>query len=71
MPRHFEELTPQNFSFNSPLGWCPACEGLGVERGTNQALLITRPHASLLEGAVGPWPDVKTSPAFRAFLEAF
>ncbi|MCA8993312.1 MAG: hypothetical protein KDA88_15090 [Planctomycetaceae bacterium] len=71
MPRHFEELTPQNFSFNSPLGWCPACEGLGVERGTNQALLITRPHASLLEGAVGPWPDVKTSPAFRAFLESF
>ena len=30
----FEELTPNSFSFNSPLGWCPACEGLGTEQGT-------------------------------------
>ncbi len=27
--RSFERLTPHNFSFNSPLGWCPACRGLG------------------------------------------
>ena len=27
--RSFEPLSPHNFSFNSPLGWCPACEGLG------------------------------------------
>ncbi len=29
--RSFEPLTPHSFSFNSPLGWCPACEGLGTQ----------------------------------------
>ena len=38
--RSFEELTPNSFSFNSPLGWCPACEGLGMEQGTDLAALI-------------------------------
>ena len=71
MSRTFEELSPQNFSFNSPLGWCPACEGLGVERGTNQAVLISSPHASLMDGAVAAWPVPKCNPPFRAFLEAF
>ncbi len=71
MSRTFEELTPQNFSFNSPLGWCAACEGLGVERGTNQGVLIASPHASLLDGAVAAWPQPDQVPAFRAFLEAF
>ena len=33
--RSFEQLTPHNFSFNSPLGWCASCEGLGTQRGTN------------------------------------
>ena len=27
--RSFEPLTPHSFSFNSSLGWCPSCEGLG------------------------------------------
>ncbi|MCA9088877.1 MAG: excinuclease ABC subunit UvrA [Planctomycetaceae bacterium] len=71
MPRTFEELSPQNFSFNSPLGWCPACEGLGVERGTNQAVLIASPQSSLLDGAVAAWPLPRDNAAFRAFLEAF
>ncbi|MCA9079704.1 MAG: excinuclease ABC subunit A, partial [Planctomycetaceae bacterium] len=71
MSRTFEELSPQNFSFNSPLGWCPACEGLGTERGTNQAVLIASPEASLLAGAVSAWPDPRKNDAFRAFLEAF
>ncbi len=31
--RSFEPLNPHHFSFNSPLGWCPACEGLGVQQG--------------------------------------
>src|SRR5690606_31007897 len=29
-----QPLTPQSFSFNSPLGWCPDCEGLGTQTGT-------------------------------------
>src|SRR5262249_11742776 len=35
--RSFEPLNPHHFSFNSPLGWCPACEGLGVQMGANAA----------------------------------
>ena len=31
--RSFDELAPHHFSFNSPLGWCPVCQGLGVQQG--------------------------------------
>ncbi|MGC1275869.1 MAG: excinuclease ABC subunit UvrA [Planctomycetaceae bacterium] len=68
--RSFEPLTPQNFSFNSPLGWCTACEGLGVERGTDQSALIANPHVSLRDGAIAAWPDPNTNPLFAAMLEA-
>ena len=39
----FEQLTPHSFSFNSSLGWCEACEGLGTQQGTNLAALIADP----------------------------
>ena len=67
--RSFEPLGPQNFSFNSPLGWCEACEGLGNERGTDQSLLIADPTRSLNDGAVTAWPDPGESPRFRAILD--
>ncbi len=70
MSRTFVELNPQNFSFNSPLGWCPACQGLGTERGTNQGALISNPNLSLLDGAVSLWPAPRLSPAFRVVLES-
>ena len=38
--RSFEALAPHQFSFNSALGWCPACEGLGTQTGANPAALI-------------------------------
>ncbi|MBL8850854.1 MAG: ATP-binding cassette domain-containing protein, partial [Planctomycetaceae bacterium] len=68
--RAFEELTPQHFSFNSPIGWCPACEGLGIERGTNIAALIPNPNLTLSEGAIAAWPDPQSSELFRAILDA-
>ncbi len=40
--RSFERLTPHSFSFNSSLGWCPACEGLGTQTGANPAGLAPR-----------------------------
>jgi len=70
MPRSFEELTPQNFSFNSPLGWCPACEGLGTELGTNQSAIVANPNLSLREGAVSAWPRPESSPLLMAILQA-
>ena len=52
--RSFEPLNPHHFSFNSPLGWCPTCEGLGVQKGANPAVLIRDPRLSLRARA--PWP---------------
>ena len=68
--RGFEQLTPHNFTFNSPLGWCPGCEGLGVQQGTDLTALINEPKKSLAGGAVTTWPDIARSPLFRAMLTA-
>ncbi len=56
--RSFNNLTPHHFSFNSAVGWCPQCEGLGTQTGTNPAALISSPTATLLEGASLLWPSV-------------
>ncbi len=55
----FERLSPHNFSFNSSLGWCNACEGLGVQLGANPAALMHDAKLSLRDGAVSLWPDVR------------
>ena len=68
--RSFQPLTPHNFSFNSSLGWCPACEGLGVQTGANPAALLRDPKLTLAEGAVALWPDVQGQ-VFPLMLEAF
>ena len=54
--RSFEPLSPHNFSFNSSLGWCPACEGLGTQTGANPAALLRDPKLTLAQGAVALWP---------------
>ncbi len=54
--RSFEDLTPNHFSFNSSLGWCPACEGIGTQQGTNLAALIADPRRTLAGGALPPGP---------------
>jgi excinuclease ABC subunit A len=68
--RSFEPLNPHHFSFNSPLGWCPACEGLGVQQGASPALLIRDPRRSLRDGALAAWPDLNDNPTFLRFAEA-
>ena len=49
------QLTPRHFSFNSHLGACPACHGLGTELVCDPELMVTDPTKSLAEGAVVPW----------------
>lgn len=68
--RSFEELIPNNFSFNSPLGWCMECEGLGVQQGTDLNVLLNDPHRSLEDAAIAVWPDPKSSSVFLSMLEA-
>jgi excinuclease ABC subunit A len=68
--RSFEALSPNHFSFNSSLGWCPACEGLGTQQGTNLTALIADPRRSLAEGAVAAWPDPRQNELFGRMLGA-
>jgi excinuclease ABC subunit A len=56
--RSFDTLGPHNFSFNSSLGWCPACDGLGTQVGANPAALLRDPSLTLAKGALLVWPDV-------------
>ncbi len=56
--RSFEMLGPHNFSFNSQLGRCPSCEGLGVQTGANPAALLGDRSLSLAEGVLLLWPSL-------------
>src|SRR5580658_5355544 len=49
-----EEIEPRLFSFNSPHGACPACDGLGVETFFDPALAVPDERVSLAE-AIAPW----------------
>ena len=53
--REQPEPTPQLFSFNSPLGACPACEGFGRITGVDLDKVIPDPRVSLADGAVVPF----------------
>ena len=49
-----EELTPRMFSFNSPIGACPACNGLGYQMEFSPDLVVPDKSKSLLQGALTP-----------------
>src|SRR5437667_2725 len=49
------ELTPKHFSFNSHLGACPACHGLGTQLIVDPELMISDASKTLAEGAITPW----------------
>ncbi|MDD9936689.1 MAG: excinuclease ABC subunit UvrA [Myxococcales bacterium] len=51
----FPELSPQSFSFNSPLGMCQDCNGLGTRLDVDPALVIPDGKLSIREGAIAPW----------------
>src|SRR5687768_11855016 len=68
--RSFEALAPHHFSFNSPLGWCPSCEGLGTQVGANPLALLNSPRLTLSEGALALWPTLEL-PVARKMLDVF
>ncbi len=49
------EIEPRLFSFNSPYGACPACDGLGRKMTMDPDLVVPDPEKSIVEGAVEPW----------------
>ncbi|MCH4355547.1 ABC-ATPase UvrA [Staphylococcus sp. HMSC068D03] len=49
------ELEPRMFSFNSPFGACPTCDGLGQRLTVDLDLVVPDPNKTLNEGAIEPW----------------
>jgi excinuclease ABC subunit A len=64
-----EEIEPRLFSFNSPHGACPACDGLGMEKFFDPHLVVPDERASLAEGAVAPWAGAQ-SPYYDQTLQS-
>lgn len=48
----YPEISPRNFSFNSPYGACPTCDGLGTKMEIDPEKVVTNPKLSLLDGAI-------------------
>lgn len=60
----YREPAPHNFSFNSPLGACPCCKGLGYVNIVDRNKIIPNPALSIHEGAVLPLGKYKNSVIF-------
>ncbi|MBV9247638.1 MAG: excinuclease ABC subunit UvrA [Acetobacteraceae bacterium] len=55
-----EEIEPRLFSFNSPHGACPACDGLGVESFFDPALVVPDERVPFAQGAIAPWTGAQS-----------
>ncbi len=64
----FEEPTDQMFSFNSPIGACPTCEGFGKIIGIDEHLVIPNRALSIYDGAVMCWRGEKMGEWLQEFL---
>jgi excinuclease ABC subunit A len=49
------EIEPRLFSFNSPYGACPSCDGLGTQAMFDEALIVPEPTRPLADKAIAPW----------------
>lgn len=65
----YEEPFPKLFSFNSPHGACPSCEGLGVIREMEEALIVPDPNRSINEGGIAAYASPKTQTWFYCQME--
>jgi len=54
------ELEPRLFSFNSPFGACPECDGLGTKLEVDVELVIPNPNLTLKENAIAPWESISS-----------
>ncbi|MCF6465456.1 excinuclease ABC subunit UvrA [Clostridium sp. Cult2] len=56
-----EELSPRMFSFNSPFGACPNCNGIGYHKEIDKDLVIPNPELSINEGGIAPFNTANES----------
>ncbi len=61
----FSELEPRLFSFNSPYGACPDCNGLGLKIEVDEDLVVPDPTLSINEGAIAAWDNPVTTRTHR------
>jgi len=59
------EIEPRLFSFNSPYGACPECDGLGVKLEVDEDLVVPDKNLSIAEGALQAWSDPVTTRTHR------
>jgi len=64
-----EEIEPRLFSFNSPHGACPACDGLGTETFFDPAMVVPDERLALADGAIAPWTGSQ-SPYYDQTLQS-
>ena len=67
----FPEVEPRLFSFNSPYGACPECNGLGFSPEFDPDLVVPNSELSLGEGALAPWGKPKHSMRHHARATQF
>jgi len=65
------EIEPRLFSFNSPQGACPACDGLGEKQHFDPDLIVPNAALSLKAGAIAPWAKSNPpSPYYQMLLQS-
>jgi len=71
----FIDIEPRTFSFNSPYGTCPKCEGIGIREEFDPDLVLPDASLSIEQGAIAPWRGLsasaldKVSKGFDKFLQ--
>ncbi len=63
------KFEPRNFSFNTPYGACPTCDGIGTKFEVDPDLVIPDPTLSILQGVIAPWANQRSS-YFERLVEA-
>jgi excinuclease ABC subunit A len=58
------KLEPRLFSFNAPLGYCPSCKGLGINRSVALDLLIPDPSKTINQGAIRYYKNIRRDRQF-------
>ncbi|GAC55971.1 UvrABC system protein A [Gordonia hirsuta DSM 44140 = NBRC 16056] len=67
-PIAIDDLEPRSFSFNSPFGACPECDGLGVHKEVDESLVVPDPEMTLADGAIAPWSSGHNADYFQRLM---
>ncbi|WP_425547688.1 excinuclease ABC subunit UvrA [Brevibacterium daeguense] len=63
-PLTIDEIEPRTFSFNSPFGACPTCDGIGSKLQVDETLVVPDDDLTLEEGAIAPWSTGKSTATY-------